>query len=80
LCATAQARPHSNAATCLADNVQLIAKGVASHKFLPQFYGHVVWTGSGKSFTIFNFPMLAIASMAPGDFPRRGLCFSALVS
>jgi hypothetical protein len=35
----------------------------------------VAATGSGKSITIFSFPMLAIASMAPGDFPRRGLCF-----
>ena len=45
------------------------------HKFLPHFDGSGAVTGSGKSITIFSFPMLAIASMAPGDFPRRGLCF-----
>ena len=48
---------------------------VAMHKFLPHFNGSGAVTGSGKSITIFSFPMLAIASMVPGDFPRRGLCF-----
>jgi hypothetical protein len=48
---------------------------VATHKFLPHFGGSGAVTGSGKSITIFSFPMLAIASMAPGDFPRRGFCF-----
>ncbi|MGA9010284.1 MAG: hypothetical protein WB495_26210 [Xanthobacteraceae bacterium] len=55
----------------------MIAMSVAAHKFLPHFRGSGAVTGSGKSITIFSFPMLAIASMAPGDFPRRGLCFFA---
>jgi hypothetical protein len=58
------------------DNELLIAHLVAAHKFLPQFRGLCIVTGSGKPFTIFSFLMLAKASMAPGDFPHRGLCFA----
>jgi hypothetical protein len=66
-----------------ADNKLLIGwqlRPVAVHKFLPQLCSLTTLDRQREIFTIFSFSMLARASMAPGDFPHRGLCFCRIGS